>query len=578
MSDPSNTAPSDLTDFVQRIEKSSADAMPALVRAARHELSEDEWPHLIEALASKVDTISSPLLVPLVALEALEFDWAIESFYSDLIAQTDFDPAQMLELMAEALAARGEKDRWALLNGFRQWASARRGRAMPALEAIAKGEAPLDLLAPALRAGLEQDRKPFLEFGLRLIGDAADPLAETAGRVLADAQFLSKAASRRALTAICERLLVSEDDVRSALFGSALGLGFELGTPQTLKVVKLADPEDPQPYQLACARQLVIARSSPDARTLSAFADLFLNGPSLTPAAVKALDDGFSRWLKKSEGFAPVGDALVGLVEAQRLHISALESSALAILGSEPIRRDALFARLLALDNYAGARAVFDVIVNAHDRSIEPRCDFEPLGIDAETAKRIARRVTGVFAILPVSALSILLSLLRTGPASAHAEIADHIVNPILISFWEDGRALLEKQREEEDQSLSTLIADMINALDGYVAAIKSVGFIDEMFPSERQRFLRAMKRDADARAISRKAKEGSLLASLFPVRIILNGDSAIYRVFDGDGEAQRAEQPMQSIEHAQALPRLDAIDPFGYWYLRLRLREGQRP
>ena len=126
-----------------------------------------------------------------------------------------------------------------------------------------------------------------------------------------------------------------------------------------------------------------------------------------------------------------------------------------------------------------------------------------------------------------------------------------------------------------EGDALAQTIRALVGALDGYIKGIKDAGFINEMYPSERMRFLRALKKDADSRKISRQAQEQSLLANLFPSRLILNGDSTIFRVFNGEGEGQRAEQEMQSVAHSHALPRLDAIDPFGYWYRRRRLING---
>ncbi len=83
------------------------------------------------------------------------------------------------------------------------------------------------------------------------------------------------------------------------------------------------------------------------------------------------------------------------------------------------------------------------------------------------------------------------------------------------------------------------------------------------MRPSERHRFIAAVQRQEEQRAITEGARKGSL-ASLFPVSVLLYGDSAVSEVFSGDGTSARSEFRMGTVEYSQEIPQLDRIDPVG--------------
>lgn len=357
-----------------------------------------------------------------------------------------------------------------------------------------------------------------------------------------------------------------QGEARPKLFEAALGLSIRTAPDAVAPILKLADPASLAPYLRACARQLVIADKAPDASVVGQIGTAVLRAQDLEPKTLNFIDDAIRRWLTMDSSHAAFADLLVRLILETDATFDTLDSSAGALLQLDAYRRDTILGRLLANGTFEGAHAAYQIALKTFGEPLQPMIDFAPHALNTQTAQRIARRVAGLFAIVPVAATSILLSLLRSGPPEAADEVANLIMDPVLISYWEDAGDYLRKRLELETGDMSARIEALIAALEGYVEAIRAVGYIDEMFPPERQRFLRALKKDAESRAITRKANEGSIFANLFLTRVVLSGDSTIYRVTTGDGESTRAEQPMQAIEHSHALPRLDAIDPFGYW------------
>lgn len=572
---PDADPPKNMDYYARRIAAAEQADLPRWIREARHTLGEAEWAKLADKISKDIDGPGHALLLPLVTAREGPFDWVLESFYAEVLAKLDLETSAMLQLMREALGTRPADDHWTILRGFESWAGNPADRPDASIDALVTGTAPSELLAPALRAGLAVRRKHFRDRGLALIDTGPEPFAIAAAEVIAGQKPIGKGAAKMILKAIRQRCKTIGGAARTRLFEAALGLALRTAPDAVAGILGLVDPAQPEPFHRACARQLVVADSAPEATVIAMIGDVLLQAERLDTPTMKFLDDAIRRWIRVESSHAAFADLLVGLIFGTEATFDTLDASAGAVLQLEVPRRDAILARLLAGDTFEGAQAVYQIALKTFGKPLEPVLDFAPHALEPERAIRIARRVAGLFAITPVAATSILLSLLRSGPAEAADEVTGLIMDPVLISYWEDAGDFLRKRREHEIGDMAVRIDTLIAALDGYVEAIRAVGYVEELFPPERQRFLRALKKDADSRAVSRKANEGSLLASLMETRVVLNGDSAIYRVFTGDGESHRAEQPMQAIEHSQALPRLDAIDPFGYWYRRRLLMNG---
>lgn len=578
MSNPPPDQPKDLKFFtaavLAAVEFENGE-LPSILRDANLALPDSEWQNLAADFATMLDDARSPMLAPLVTPENGKFAWPVDTFFAEVLARLDFELDDMLTLVASAIGARGPVDHWTVVNGFEKWCLADQARAFASVEAIASGLASDVMLPAALRAGVAQQFDRAWSKGVSLIEGENESIAISASEVLANCSDLTKDQVSRLTEAMVRRYEGVTNAARPKLFEVILGFALRTNADAVPRIMQLVDQADLAFYRQACARQFYLGKSSPDLASAGLIFDLLCGEGPLDPESVNLIDEGIRRWISNPIGEAGCLDGLYRLIVDAGIEFERLDASLHAVLQLEVGKRDMLFARLLASGKFKGIHAVYQVALKAFSHPLEPEIDFSPFDLSTAQASLIARQVTGLFAILPVTATAILLSLLRTGPSDAAHEIESLIFDPILISYWEDARGILERRLPVEGDSLARTIRALVGALDDYIKGIKDAGFISEMYPSERMRFLRALKRDADSRKISRQGQEQSVLANLFPTRLILNGDSAIFRVFSGEGDGQRAEQEMQSVAHSHALPRLDAIDPFGYWYRRRHLING---
>ena len=565
--------------FIERLAQASAtehSALKPILRQARIDLSEAGWQDMVAGFAARIEDARSALLSPLTGSSEDKPNHTVESFFGEVLGALGLPLEPMIGLVAAALDERRDGNSWTVLSGFEQWCKAAQGRPRASVERIAGGDGPAALLAPALRAGFADDEDWHRARALDLLEREDSEAAAIAGDVLAGDAQCPEHTVDRVLAAALARLpeLHARDHTR--LFDAVIGLALRARPARMPDVLACADGQGIDTCRRAAAHHLAIARGRPDERAARALLEFVTQGEAIEPLAMDLLDDALRRWLPDEEPAGPFFDTLVALIGRSDVGNDQLDSCMHALLRMPTDKRDRVFGRILVQAGLAGADAVASLAHRQISKQLEPVIDFAPYDLDAADAEAIIRRVTGLVSLAPRTAIAILLSMLRTGPAGVREEAEALIFDPLLISFWEDGRAYLASRIDAEEPDVKARVEGLVARLDDYITAVRGVGFIDELYPSQSNRYLAALKRANDNRAINKQAAEGSIWGEIFPMRLILNGDSAVFRVFDGDGIGKRAEQEMQAQEFSQPLPRLDAIDPFGFWYRRRLMINGR--
>lgn len=549
-----------------------------LLRNSRRADEGISWNDLVDEVAQLCTQADSVWLLPLRNCDEGEFRWPVEGFYAELLPLLAFDAEVIIELVAEIVSFRGSGKTWAFLAGFEKWCSADNERLDRVVEMIREDRVPKALLAPALRSMMANAGPEHFDEVLMMFREEADEDASIAAGVLCNVKNLEDDQAGQILDAAIDRLPVIDPKHAPRVFEDALALAMRGDTGTETELIEIASAISPTIFAEAAARCVFLAGSCPSPETVETVYGLIEKSAPLTSSTIEMIDSGIARWIADDQGFVPFSDALLHFVKEANLTFSQLDSTAHAILRLDAARLDVVIGGLLASDTYEGAQAANDLALASLSRQLEPEIDFSRYSLSDEAALRIGRRVAGIFAISPVTATASLLALLRTGPKGAADEIVQLMFDPVLLSYWEEPKKYLARRREHETPDLSARIDGLIASIKEYEANIKAVPPIDELFPSEKRRFLRSLKRHAENKEINERAQKGSVLASLVSTRIILNGDAAVFSVNDGEGGEHRSEQEMRSIEHLQALPRLDAIDPFGYWYSRRLLLSGLKP
>lgn len=573
-----SSAPVDLANFLHQLKTASATAhgsLEAILRDARRMLPDGEFDKLARSFAERISEPTSPLLTPLTRWTEEEFEYSVDTFFGNVLAELSFEPGEMVALVTATIDARPNAEQWTILGALERWCAARPGRAKSCTELVIADSRPASLLSPLLRAGMVQDPEWHFTTALDLLATGDPDCASQAGLVLTGDTQLQTEKVDLVLDAAMARLADLDGENHARLFDGAIGLVLRARPDRVSALLELVKVDEAGACRRFAARHLAIGKTYPDGQAAGAILEFLMAADPIEPMVVDTLDNALHKWLPAEEPPGPFSDALLKLVVNKGVGLDRLDSCTHAILEGDPARRDQFFGRLMVEGGANGVAALARLAHRQLDHELEPDIDFASFLLDAEDALVLMRRVVGLVTLAPRTAIAILLSMLRTGPARAGEEGAQLIFDPILLSFWEDGRAFLEQRLEKEGQGLKEIINGLIGALDGYTTTIRETGFINELFPPESNRFLAALKRAADSREISRQASEASIFASIIPTSLILNGDSTVFRVFDGDGESKRSEQPMQSVGYSHPLPQLDAIDPFGFWYRRRLLING---
>lgn len=577
MPSKARNSPKNAREFAEALASLNGDdasELSELLREAKRELEDDGWQDFISETAEATIGPDSPLLIPLRSDNKIKLGWPLDDFYGELLPYLQLTTEQMLALVGPRVANAPDGGCWFLVDGFGKWCAQQAGRPPEAIDLIlVNGGSPV-LLKAALRAGFETDRSCHIERALDILTSAQDHFRKASAEQLGWLNPADGSERTRVLEVLEAELGSSTGPMRCALFDASLDFTLREAPDRVAGVLAAVETQVDAGIRKVVARYLFVTKHLPKSATLARMVALLDDVQDDEVDTIGLIDNAFAHRLKQ-DGTEALTDALFRMILAEKLDFDSLDDTAYAILRLDSTARDKILGRLLAGGAFAGVKAVRDIGLKSLSNELRPIIDFAEFSLAEEEARTMARMIAGTMAILPVTATSLLLSLVRSGPAGASREIEHLIFDPILISYWEEPRTFLDERRPHESARVAAVIEQLLASIDTYTDGIKNAGFVEELYPSERHRFLRALHKEAEAREISKSAQEQSILASLFPTRIILNGDAAIYRVTLSDGTTHRQEQEMQAIEHSHALPRLDAIDPFGFWYRRMLLASG---
>jgi len=552
-------------------------SLEELADTAAMDLEGAQWQAFADTAAALHNAGKIDLLAAASAAEG-EPDWGGERLYGDTFPLLDAPLSAMFDAMS-ALAARtasGEMPYFAQ-DAFSKWAAKDKVRADGALSAVRSGSAPETLLIPALNAGVRAARADYMAILVSMMREGSGKEAESAAFVLGNAEPAD--ASERQLIEGALTLGLADDNGqrRAAAFRAMLSIGVR--TPEdealALAAIDAVEAGASAEIRVATANALFMARSKLSEPLVTRMCGLLRGTPKGEPATVRAIDNAISQHLAGGTA-APRLALLRHLLGSGAATLAAMDSTAYRILGDKNGLRAAIVAEWLAEGTEEMVQAVHDLVMRTANQPPTFDLDFSTYDLDPERTAAIGRMIVSSLVLFPETAASVILSLLKTGHADAAPALEEILYDPLLISYWEGPRSYLLKVAPDQPPEIAALLERAIGRLDAYIAAIRAAGIIAEFGPSERQRFLYQALRQEEQRKIQKGVKRKSVFANLFATKVLLYGDSAITKVYRGDGEGTRQEFRLGTIEHSQEIARLDAIDPFGFWYQRFLLSIGR--
>jgi len=191
----------------------------------------------------------------------------------------------------------------------------------------------------------------------------------------------------------------------------------------------------------------------------------------------------------------------------------------------------------------------------------------------------LCRKAVGFLFVLPTTAASVLVSVLKRGDTSV-ADDVGALLHALLQNYSGDLRAYLEDDAGAHADSAGTVIAEALKRAEG-TASVDGLEPLPEVFPSEERR---QMAHVHEVRTMADAVREGSrtsVFAGVMRHEHLGYGRSVSTYVNDAsesDAGWRRVEVPMRSLSVSTELPRLSVLDPEGLeqllWELRMEKRK----
>ena len=213
--------------------------------------------------------------------------------------------------------------------------------------------------------------------------------------------------------------------------------------------------------------------------------------------------------------------------------------------------------------------AAGEIVDSSHD---------DPLHIDADPAELvpidfvrllfIARKAIGFFFIKPVSAASLVVSLMRLAPdEETLRELSKLLYDPLLLNYPGRTQKYLSTQALIESGLVRKAIEDALASMELYFGELRSVPNLPALHPSRSQREVYHRRMSANMAESMRAAERNSPLLSMISRSILLYGNKSIAHIYADEGEPRRMEIPLHSHSIEMEFPRIENIDPFGLNY-----------
>ena len=185
--------------------------------------------------------------------------------------------------------------------------------------------------------------------------------------------------------------------------------------------------------------------------------------------------------------------------------------------------------------------------------------------LDVQEAKFLAHKIIGYFFFQPISAASLLLSLMKnTSDEAIQSGLGQLLFDPLLVNYTGKLRLYLKQRSESETGKVKDIVVAAVKAIDDYLATLNTVGNLPALRATEAQREAYKRHMSVSMAESYRAAEKNSALLSIIGKSTLLYGKTSIYRVFAPDGQSHRMEMPMHSFGVEFEIPRMEVIDPAG--------------
>lgn len=292
------------------------------------------------------------------------------------------------------------------------------------------------------------------------------------------------------------------------------------------------------------------------------------------------IDSGIVHLLKKDnpdQGIRVLEDIL--LAHHDNLTLHTFDGAAVAIrLNRKLLNR--IVTRWFLRGDAVLCEGVHSMVAAHHGDNFKLEIDVaELVPNDMTHCVFVAHKILGYLLFQPVSAASLMISLMKHAPdAKTLEELGTILFDPLLMNYTGSAREYVSQQREHESGKVKKTLDNALKAINDYLETLLSIDTLPALHPGEAER--EAYHRDLSHTMLkSFKAAEAqSPFLSVVSKSVLLYGGKSIDYIYAGDGPPRRTETALKShgtyIEH----PRMEHIDPFGLDYMLRVFRTERLP
>ena len=547
---------------------------------------------LPQALAFQQATIEAhnahdiDILAPALTIESGRrkgYDYfVVQDFYNTVIPELRSEAGAMMAAVRALVAAAAGDGMAGIPNAaFRTWA-AKEDRAIATLAAIdPESSDDTVFIMLALQALGQSDVADAAARAIAFLNGPAELARIGAAMAIGSLNFAShESLLEQALTALKAAIDATDDDhLAATVLSAAVDIGVREHTvDQDILAI------------------ITSAANKAGERTIhSAATALWLNGETLPTAVIAALGAIALGVNPENIGTLKIIDHALGAVinkgrldEALALleplvvahpslhNFDILDGVPHALLRIAPERLGQLLVAWLMSGERALGEAASALVGQHHGAPLTFRVDLIAEGIDPSAAEFLARKAIGFLFLHPITAASILLSILSSFPGDVVAATAELLFDPLLLNFSGDLSDWLGEQAKQEGDPATPHVSAALAKLDDYLTAIREIGWVAELRPSERERMIDARHRQKAMQDAHRRAQEKSVFHGLFSRAVLLYGHKSINYVEGPGGKKHRQEMKLGTLSHSYEVPRLSTLEPFDLDYKLRVFRAGR--
>lgn len=512
------------------------------------------------------------ILTPSMLEEIKGFHFfTLQQFYCSVIPRLETDPKLLMIAVSALVKAAGEDGMaYAPNTAYRDWCAVNGDRPVAALALIEAGDAEAkDYLSLTLEAGAKLDLRGYMERAISYVRQTPDlrmgALTALARIDCSDAFDLAN----NALTLLMELVGTEADDlIRTHILAATLGLYSR--APKKLrkkalallaKVIELRGEH----VLHRCAAVLFSEREHLSDEMVELLLSALEDVKAANLGTINSLDVGLSQLVKAGKG-PRVSEFLEAIFQAHpdALSFKQFDSVGHALTTTSRALAEAMTVRWLMSGNQALAEHISSLLGSSTREPAIFEIDIKPYALSDKEALFLARKAVGWFFFHPITAASLIICILRSVKGEIAETIGDLLFEPLLLNYSGELRDHLAARIKGPRDSAKPHIRRAVAKLDAYLDDLRSVGFLAELRPSERERLIEHKQQSERMRQINKQAEQMSVLLSMVSKSIILHGNGSVGYRRGADGTLHRHAMKMGGFSTSWEAPRLTAIDPFG--------------